>query len=85
MRLAVALVVAVLAGCQGAPVTPPSESLAASAPNSTVESSPLSPSPAPTLDLATLEGRILFTRAGGEFGDETIFTANADGSNARIV
>ena len=85
MRLAVALFVAVLAGCQGAPVTPSSESLAASAPNSTVGSPSLSPSPSPTLDLATLEGKILFTRAGGEFGDETIFTANADGSNEQRI
>lgn len=29
---------------------------------------------------SVLDGRIVFTRAGGEYGDETIFIANADGS-----
>jgi Tol biopolymer transport system component len=32
-----------------------------------------------------LEGRILFTRAGGEYGDETVFTANADGTNVKQI
>lgn len=30
-----------------------------------------------------LRGRIIFTRAGGAYGDETIFVANADGTNER--
>ena len=34
----------------------------------------------PTLKLF---GRIFFTRAGGQYGDETIFSANADGSEER--
>lgn len=34
---------------------------------------------------AGLTGRIVFTRAGGTFGDETIFTANADGTNERTI
>jgi Tol biopolymer transport system component len=28
-----------------------------------------------------LDGRIVFTRAGGQFGDETVFTANANGTD----
>ena len=32
---------------------------------------------------AGLDGRIVFTRAGGQYGDETIFIANADGSDER--
>ena len=36
-----------------------------------------------TLPMTTLSGRIVFTRAGGAYGDETIFTANADGTNER--
>ena len=83
MRLAVGLCLAVLAACQGVQTAPPSESVEASASTSPAESP--SASPAPTLDLATLEGRILFTRAGGEFGDETIFTANADGSDEQQI
>ena len=83
MRLAVGLFAVVLAACQGAPATRPSESVAASTPSSMVES--YSFSPAPTLDLATLEGEILLTRAGGEFSDETIFTANADGTDEQRI
>jgi Tol biopolymer transport system component len=30
-----------------------------------------------------LAGRILFTRSGGKYGDETIFVANADGTDER--
>jgi Tol biopolymer transport system component len=30
-----------------------------------------------------LSGRIIFTRAGGHYGDETLFIANADGSHQR--
>ncbi len=43
------------------------------------------PSPAPTIVPADLQGRILFTRAGGRFGDETVFTASADGTNEQRV
>jgi hypothetical protein len=35
--------------------------------------------------LGTLEGKLLFTRAGGNFQDETIFTAAADGTHERRV
>jgi len=31
----------------------------------------------PTIAVGTLQGKILFTRAGGAFGDETVFTADA--------
>ena len=82
-RLALVLVAAVaLAGCEaGAPATqspsiPPASTTIAPSP-----SPPPSPTPAPTLDVAMLEGRILFTRAGNDFGDETVFTARADGTD----
>src|SRR4029077_27962 len=39
----------------------------------------------PPIPIATLEGKILFTRAGGHFGDETVFTANADGTDERRI
>ena len=32
-----------------------------------------------------LKGHILFTRAGGRYGDETVFVANADGTGQRRV
>jgi Tol biopolymer transport system component len=84
-RYALILIAAVaIAGCEAAtpgtqsPRIPlASETIApASAP-----SVPPSASPAPTLDLAMLEGRMLFTRAGNDFGDETVFTVRADGTD----
>jgi Tol biopolymer transport system component len=38
-----------------------------------------------TLRIDTLEGKILFTRAGGKFRDETVYTAWADGSHERRI
>ena len=35
--------------------------------------------------LTDLQGRVLFTRAGGAYGDETVFLSDADGSNERMV
>jgi dipeptidyl aminopeptidase/acylaminoacyl peptidase len=37
-------------------------------------------SAAPSLTPPDLDGRIIFTRSGGTFGDDTVFTANADGT-----
>lgn len=48
--------------------------------SSTSASLPDSPSTGTPIELAELQGRILFGRAGGQWGDATIFTANADGS-----
>lgn len=45
---------------------------------SAISSAPASESPSTPPDV---EGRIVFTRSGGIFGDETIFTANADGTD----
>jgi hypothetical protein len=39
-----------------------------------------SPAPSPTIATSKLRGKILFTRAGGKYGDETVYSANADGS-----
>ena len=39
----------------------------------------------PTIAPADLQGKILFTRVGGKYGDETIYTANADGTNERRI
>ena len=48
-------------------------------------SSTSSGSSGPTIAPAELQGTILFTRAGGKYGDETIYTANADGTNERRI
>ena len=53
---------------------------------STLVGSPIpsaSTSQAPSLTPPDLEGRIVFTRSGGIYGDETVFTANADGTDER--
>ncbi|TDO27517.1 WD40 repeat protein [Kribbella sp. VKM Ac-2527] len=56
--------------------------LAVSAACSAQPSPPATPTTNPAADLP---GRIVFTRAGGTFGDETIFTANANGTNERKI
>jgi Tol biopolymer transport system component len=37
------------------------------------------------IPIQTLTGKILFTRAGGHFGDETVFTATASGRHVRRI
>ncbi|HET7483606.1 MAG TPA: hypothetical protein VFK89_12180 [Actinomycetota bacterium] len=39
----------------------------------------------PGIPLSELEGHILFARAGGRFGEETLFTVNADGSDEKQI
>lgn len=48
-------------------------------------SAPPSGSAPTSVPLSSLLGKILFTRAGGSYGDETIFTAGADGSHVRRI
>jgi Tol biopolymer transport system component len=38
-----------------------------------------------TIPIQTLKGKILFTRAGGKFGDETVFTATASGRRVQRI
>ena len=56
-----------------------SSSLTASPPGSTAPSAPASEGP--SFSPPDLAGRIIFARAGGTYGDGTVFTANADGTN----
>ena len=37
------------------------------------------------IPIRSLEGKILFARAGGRFGDETVFTMNADGTHEQRI
>ena len=37
------------------------------------------------IPVESLEGKILFTRAGGEFGDETVYTMDADGTDEQRI
>jgi hypothetical protein len=37
------------------------------------------------IPIESLEGQILFTRAGGEFGDETVYTMDADANDERRI
>jgi hypothetical protein len=36
-------------------------------------------------DVSALQGHILFTRAGGRFGDETLYVSKADGTSQRRI
>ncbi len=73
ITLLAAAIALILAACGAPTPTPASASEAPAATEAPTEAPP----PAP------LEGQILFTRAGGAFGDETIFVANADGTDER--
>jgi hypothetical protein len=42
-------------------------------------------SASPTIAVGDLQGRILFTRAGDNYGDETVFTADADGTHEERI
>ena len=48
-------------------------------------SAPASGPAAGSIPVNSLPGEILFTRAGGSYGDETIFTAGPDGSHPRRI
>jgi Tol biopolymer transport system component len=37
------------------------------------------------IDVSTLSGTILFTRAGGAYGEDTLFTASANGTNEQQI
>lgn len=37
------------------------------------------------IDVASLQGKILFTRAGDQYGDATVYTANANGTDQRRI
>ena len=67
-----------VAGCGGGAAARPS-----STPSSS-HSAAASP-PASGIGVASLTGWILFTRAGAQYQDETIFTANANGTDVRRI
>jgi len=37
------------------------------------------------IPISSLKGKIIFTRAGGKYGDETLYVANANGTNERRI
>ena len=53
------------------------------APSPTGTNASPTPSTTPHINLSDLTGRIVFSRAGGQYGDETVFIADADGSDER--
>ena len=63
----------------------PSETASSAAPTSVETGSPpaATPTTASIPAVTGLSGRIIFTRAGGSYGDETLFIANIDGSDER--
>jgi hypothetical protein len=75
----------VMAACTSSPSSDASSSVTPSAASSSASASTESAAPSPTIAAGELDGKILFTRAGGEYGDETVFTANADGSEEQRI
>jgi Tol biopolymer transport system component len=84
-RTAVLLVAcAILAGCATSTgPSPSSVAVSAGEPSVAVVTSAAPPAaPPPSSPAITgLTGRVLFTRAGGTYGDETVFVANVDGTD----
>lgn len=89
--LGVVAIALVLGGC-GTTASPSTSALVSgpapstvptTAPSSAVPSASSRPSATPAI--TGLTGRILFTRAGGEFQDETVFTALADGTQEKQI
>jgi hypothetical protein len=80
IALAALLVLVSMAACTSGGGSSPS---AKGSSNATPSSGPRSSSSA--IALGTLDGKLLFTRAGGNFQDETIFTAAADGTHERRI
>ena len=58
-------------------------SLAQASGAATVTASSTSDGSNPTIAPGTLDGFIVFARAGGQYGDETLFVAGADGTHER--
>ena len=82
LTILASLVVACSASPGGSPGATMSTVAATSGANPTA-SPAVSTSGLPAIPRSELTGRIAFERAGGAFGDGTVFTANADGSNER--
>jgi hypothetical protein len=85
-RRSLVLVGALLAGCSGGngvgatPPAAPTETPAAAA-SEQASSAPASQTPA----ITGLTGHVVFARAGGQFGDETTFVMNIDGSDLHQI
>lgn len=73
-----AVVAALFAGCASAPPAGTGATSAGGTPSGTI------PRPAESA-APDLDGRIIFTRAGGAYGDESLFIANADGTEERRI
>ena len=79
-RGALSLAIVLLAACAAPAHTNQPSSSTSSAPSA----SPASSVTASTTPAITgLTGHILFTRAGGQYGDETVFVARADGTDEK--
>lgn len=78
------VLVSIVASCSLPGSSASGSKTGASAPSASTPS-PSAPSPSPTVAAADLHGKILFTRAGGKYGDETVFTDNADGTDEQRI
>ena len=78
-----------LLACSPAPPTttasPPGSTLPSAAGNPSKPAPTATPIPSGPIPIATLAGRIVFTRAGSQYGDDTVFVIDADGTGEREV
>jgi Tol biopolymer transport system component len=77
----VVLAGALLIGCSAQPKAQTSGP--GNAAPSTAASAPAPVASVSTIAPGDLQGTIVFAKAGGQYGDETLFAANADGTNER--
>jgi hypothetical protein len=81
----VSLVTLVATACTGGSSSEASPSAAPSAERVSASPPAESVSASPTIPIGDLQGKILFTRAGGNYGDETVYTADADGTHEQRI
>src|SRR4029450_4447020 len=83
-RLSIVLCAAIAACSPAAtpgPTAPPVPATPTPPPPTAEPRAAPTPPPQPTPAIRGLAGRLIFTRAGGTYGDETLFAANIDGSD----
>ena len=84
----VVVAVLVLGACSpGTPSNAPSATVAGAAPSPTPSStiSASEPSPVSAIQIGSLKGTIVFTRAGGQYGDDTLFSVHANGEGEQRI
>jgi hypothetical protein len=88
--LSILVATVLLAGCASPGASAPGASGPAGTPSNGPQGAPATEKPSPTTVDATpaitgLTGHVVFARAGGQYGDETTFVMNIDGSDLHQI